>query len=406
MAIPSHSRIFVVLFVAIFTAMVGLGIIIPILPVYARSPSIGASGIWLGTIFAGFSISRSVFMPWVGRLSDRRGRKGFIAAGLLLYAVSSLGYIYAFDAVTLCCVRVMQGMCSAMIVPIAMAYIGDITPHNKEGRYMGQFNVSLYMGFACGPLIGGFLQDVWNVNAAFVAMGLLCCVACVLVLWLLPASAGGQGTTGPAPSAYRQLLAKRHIWGIVCYRFVSSFARAAVLTFLPLYAGHCLALSGMQIGVLIAAGIFVTTFLQYPCGRLADFVDRRVLVVLGSLLYAVLVLLLPWTRSFWQVLLLNIVAGIVSAMPLPAATALMVEEGKRYGMGSSMAVFNVAMSLGLGVGPLASGVVHDLFSLRAVFLCAGAVGVAGTALAMVLLRDTGPGRGAPTPDEQSLVETI
>ena len=66
-------RVFVILFFSIFSSMLGIGIIAPLLPIYAES--FGASGLWIGIIFSGFSISRSIFMPIVGRWSDKRGRK-------------------------------------------------------------------------------------------------------------------------------------------------------------------------------------------------------------------------------------------------------------------------------------------------------------------------------------------
>ena len=76
-----YQQIFNVLFISIFAAMMGLGIVSPIMPVFAED--LGASGIWLGIIFSGFSLSRGVFMPIVGNLSDKNGRKKYIVTGLL-----------------------------------------------------------------------------------------------------------------------------------------------------------------------------------------------------------------------------------------------------------------------------------------------------------------------------------
>ncbi len=399
-----RGRIFSVLFLAIFTAMLGLGIIIPILPVYARSESIGASGLWLGAIFAGFSISRSVFMPLIGRSSDRTGmRKAFIATGLFLYAVSSLGYIFAFNAASLLCVRVIQGFCSAMIVPIAMAYIGEICPKDKEATYMGIFTISLFMGFSVGPFLGGCIQDFYSVNAAFVVMGLLCVTAFFFVVCMLPPSPGKQSIDRQAPSSYSSILKSRQIRGIVCYRFVNAFARASVLTFLPLYASYRLELTGTQIGIIISAGVLLSSFLQYPFGRLADAVDRRYLIIIGNILYAAAIAFFPYAFSFAQLLGLNLLLGVLGAAPLPAATALIVEEGKQFGMGSTMAVFNVAMSLGLGMGPLVTGVVHDVVGVKAVFFFAAGIGVLGTLVSGHLLSASPP---PSAPAEHTIVEDI
>ncbi|HDH97186.1 MAG TPA: MFS transporter, partial [Proteobacteria bacterium] len=64
--------------------MMGVGIIVPLLPLYAKK--LGATAFEIGMIFSGFSIARMVFMPIVGRLSDRYGRKPFLSVGLALYS--------------------------------------------------------------------------------------------------------------------------------------------------------------------------------------------------------------------------------------------------------------------------------------------------------------------------------
>lgn len=75
------KRVFPILAISIFCCMLGSGIVVPLLPLYAES--LGATGFWLGVIFAGFPISRALVTPFFGRLSDRSGRKPFISVGLL-----------------------------------------------------------------------------------------------------------------------------------------------------------------------------------------------------------------------------------------------------------------------------------------------------------------------------------
>lgn len=371
-------KIFSVLFFSIFTAMMGLGIIIPILPLYART--VGANGFWIGAIFAGFSLSRSVFMPIIGKFSDKKGRKKFITTGLFIYALSSMGYIIASSAPALFLIRIVQGFCSAMIVPIAMAYIGDIAPQNKEGSYMGLFTVSLFLGFGFGPLIGGFVQDFFSIDLAFILMGILCSVAFIFVLIYLPASHPEQQRKGAKPPSFADMLKSPRIKGVVCYRFVNSFSRASALSFLPLYASYNLNLSVFEIGLAISTGILLMSFLQIPCGHLADTMDKRTLILVGGIFYSAVIFLVPCARSFTQVLIINLFLGIMGAIPLPAATALIVKEGKKYGMGSTMAIFNVAMSLGLATGPLLSGLIYDSIGLAPVFYFSALFGVLGTTM--------------------------
>ena len=150
--------------------------------------------------------------------------------------------------------------------------------------------------------------------------------------------------------------------GICFYRFASAFCRGSIITFLPLYAYNTLQLNSSQIGLIIASSILLTAILQPPFGKLADKLNRKKLVIVGSIFYFSTVPFIPNTLSFIQILILNIILGFFGALSLPAASALIVREGRDYGgMGSVMAIFNVAMSAGLGIGPLASGVILDLW---------------------------------------------
>lgn len=369
-------RIFSVLAFSIFVSMLGLGIIVPVLPLYAKT--LGANGVWVGAIFAGFAISRSVFMPFVGRLSDKTGRKTFISTGLLIYGLSCLGFIFADDYITLFCVRILQGCCSAMIVPIAQAYIGEISPPERVGTYMGQFNVAIFCGMGFGPFIGGAVNDIFGLDADFLLMGLLCAISFLLVVMFLPATKSEPVSKKAAPLSYGTLLKLQQVRGILWFRFINAFLRGAVMTFLPIMGSTMLGLNGFQIGAAVSTGVLVTSFLQYPCGRLADRFNRKTLLLTGNLLYACAIALFPLAPNFWLLLTISFFCGVLAAIPLPAATALIVEEGKKYGMGSLIALFNVAMSLGLGGGPLVCGLIHDTFGTADVFYFSTVLGIIGT----------------------------
>jgi MFS family permease len=77
---PTYHLRLGVLGLAIFVSMLGVGMVVPFLPIYASE--MGATGVMLGVIFSAFSAARSLLMPYVGILSDRYGRKPFIVLGL------------------------------------------------------------------------------------------------------------------------------------------------------------------------------------------------------------------------------------------------------------------------------------------------------------------------------------
>ena len=179
-----HRRAYVILFIAVMASTMGVGFIGPLLPLYARD--LGAAGLSLGMIFAGFSMARFILTPFIGRLSDRFGRRIFLATGLAVYTGFSLAYISAATAGQLILIRALHGASAGMVIPIAQAYIGEMSPEGREGSYMGTFMVSLFAAFGIGPLLGGPLAERFGAHTPFLAMGGLSAVAFLLVLFLLP----------------------------------------------------------------------------------------------------------------------------------------------------------------------------------------------------------------------------
>ena len=358
------KKVFPILAISTFSSMLGVGIIAPLLPLYAES--LGASGLWIGVIFAAFSISRSVFMPLVGRISDRKGRRRFIVVGLLLYAAISLGYVWAGHVAELTLVRLLHGVASAMIIPIAQAYIGELSPKGEEGRWMGYFNACFFTGFAFGPLLGGLLTDYLSMEAAFYTMGALNLLAFLTALSLLPEVLPEKvRSRSPRPS-FLSMRGSDLMKGLVSYRLVYAVGRGSYMTFLPIFAAAALHLTPGQIGVVVAIHMLIVSLSQAFSGRIADVFDRKAMVIVGSLVSLGFLGLIPFTHNLWQLLGLSAFGALGGTLALPAASALTVEEGRKYGMGSALGLFNMAMSAGMSVGPIIGGVVNDALGVNAV----------------------------------------
>jgi DHA1 family multidrug resistance protein-like MFS transporter len=229
------KKIFATLFFAIFATVTGVGIVVPLLPVYAHD--LGAGGFYVGMIFGAFSLSRTFFLPYFGRLSDLKGRKPLIVPGLFAYTAVSLGFIFLKDVNSLIALRFIQGIASAMLMPIIQAYVGDITPPGKEGFTMGLFNMSMFCGLSIGPLLGGVIHDRFNLQTSFVCMGLLALIGFFLCLFLLPPVGSEKyAASGKSPNHWQQLISDRHLAGVFLFRFSHVLCIGIIWAFLPLLA--------------------------------------------------------------------------------------------------------------------------------------------------------------------------
>jgi MFS family permease len=371
------KKAFPILALSIFASMLGMGIIVPLLPLYAEN--LGASGIWIGIIFAGFSVSRALIMPVAGRLSDRGQHKLFLSIGLFSYSIISLGYIWANSALQLTLVRFIHGAAAGIIQPIAQAYVGEISPEGEEGIWMGYFNAAFFTGFGCGPLMGGVLTDHFGMNVAFSTMGGLNLLAFLTVILFLPDIRRRKMTASPHTS-FREMSTSGMMKGISSFQLTFSLGRGTFTAFLPIFAGIYAGLSPTLIGILVAVNLLLMSLLQIYGGNIADRFNRTVLVVIGSFATAASLALTPLGGNFWQLLWICAFGGISSAIAIPAASALTVEEGKKFGMGSTMAMLGMAFSIGMALGPLLSGVIADLVNINTVFYFGAIMGLVGTIL--------------------------
>jgi len=361
------KKIFGTLFFSIFAAVTGVGVVVPLLPIYAHD--LGASGLYIGLIFGAFSISRTFFLPWFGRLSDLKGRKPFIVPGFLAYALISLSFIYANAVSTLIVIRFFHGIASAMLMPVIQAYIGDITPKGREGITMGAFNMSLFMGLSLGPLIGGIIKDHFNLQTSFICMGLLALIGFFLCLLLLPPTRSEKSIVPPEhPFSWKTLVYDWHVAGLFAFRFAYVFCVGIIWGFIPLYADLQFAASSSLIGILIMLGVFVSGLIHIPMGYLADKVSKKLMVIAGGLMVSYAILSFGWADQLGNLIRASVFFGLGGGISMPALTAMVVLKGHRINaMGSIMALMTMAHSLGMFSGALMGGMMMDFFQLQTAF---------------------------------------
>jgi len=378
--IPSeHKGIFATLFFIIFSTITGVGIVVPLLPIYAHD--LGATGFYVAMIFGSFSISRVFLLPWFGRLSDQKGRKPFILAGLISYTLISLAFVFSDTVEGLIVIRFIQGAGSAMIMPVVQAYVGEITPKGSEGYAMGLFNLSMFLSLSLGPLMGGVIHDIWTMDAAFVCMGLLSFVGVLLCVILLPPLSEERLRSGhqPLQIPWSLVIRDRELFGLFSFRFAYTACIGAIWSFLPLFGAQMFGRSGAGIGLLVTLGVFISGMLQLPMGYAADRISRPAMTVLGGIIVTVSMGWIYFAVSFFDLIAAVSLFGVGGGIAMPAITALAVVNGERKkAMGSVMAILTVAHSLGMLAGSVAAGLAMDFFSLRLAFPAAGLVMALGT----------------------------
>lgn len=371
---------------SVFIALLGVGIIVPIMPVFAAN--LGAGGFALGMIIAAFSISRGILQPMVGSMSDRWGRKGFLITGLFVYGLVGLLIPQATAVSHLIVIRMFHGVGSAMIVPIALAYISFLAPPGHEGRYMGYLNIAIFTGIGCGPIIGGLFSDLWGFSSVFYVMALLSFLAFAMVIRYLPVQ---KPTENPHQlslgSNLVRMFRRKRTLGILIARFATMIIMVPTMAFLPLLMSGWDGVTGLQIGLVIAGRTLVNASLQVPFGKVADRYNKVYLLATGCICMSAAILTIPLINTFHRMLLLYILLGAGEAITWPVLGAYASEEGREhYGHGTMMGVFSLAMSGGVFTGALLAGFSMDTWGIKYSFYLTAAMVLVGTVIALIMIQ--------------------
>ncbi|MDY2899617.1 MAG: MFS transporter, partial [Candidatus Aphodousia sp.] len=174
-ALPSTPTVIFIL-VCIFLDALGIGLIVPVLPhlIGTLTDSGREQALWFGALLTTFGLTQFFFLPILGALSDRIGRRPVLLGGIL-----GLGIMFAVPAFctnlwALLLSRIAGGMLSANF-SVAQAYIADIVPNNKRATYFGKIAATFGAAFTLGPAAGGLLAQI-DIRLPFI----IACVLCVL----------------------------------------------------------------------------------------------------------------------------------------------------------------------------------------------------------------------------------
>lgn len=132
--------------------LVGWGIVLPILPLYAKEFT--SSPVVIGFLVASFSAMQLLFAPVLGRLSDRIGRKPVLVVSLAGTAVGSLLMGLAPSLPLLFVGRIIDGI-SGGSISAAQAAVSDMAPPEQRARLFGLLGAAFGVGFVAGPALGG-----------------------------------------------------------------------------------------------------------------------------------------------------------------------------------------------------------------------------------------------------------
>lgn len=369
--------------IAFFVA-IGFGIVIPTIPIFARS--FGVSAFAASSVVSIFALMRFVSSPISGKLVDKFGERQVLYSGLLIVSFSSLMSGLSNNFLQLILWRGAGGLGSAMFTVSAFSLILRLAKANQRGRAVSAFNGGFLIGGLAGPAVGGIVISI-SLRAPFFVYAVSLLFAAATAFFMLRKAALNEVKKNQEAETKEGIFEFIKALKIQPYAaalsvnlatgFISYGMRSAIL---PIFVVEGL----LQKPSLIAIGFLVTSATQAMflslAGRTADDKGRRPAMIIGTstmLLAVVLLIALPNTFGF----LASMAIGGIAAAYMGAAPAAVVGDviGNKKS-GSLIAGFQMTTDFGSIVGPLVAGLLVD----KAGFNWAFASGAAVALLALIL----------------------
>jgi MFS family permease len=372
------NKNFAPLLMSIFLSVSGVTMILPIISVYLDS--LGNRGMILGTILATYYLTQMIFNFIVGKISDHYGKKMIISLGFFIYILVGLGFVISPSPSFFIFVRLFQGIASCMVLPVASAYIGLISPYKREGKYLGYFNTSHLFADSIGPLLGGILADFFNNHTVFLAMSLFNLLALMIIIrW---ASEINPSNYSLRRNNFSLSFKNGKLIPVLIIAFFLSLSDVVYTYFLPLLLKK-INISLSQIGLLLGIECFVAALLSSFAGRLIDKYSKKKIFASIITLDALFLLAVPLAGEIFYLLLLSIGFGITGSFLYSAPRIYVAKISNKYNhgedMGASQGILAGVMSMGKVFGLLYAGLVA-FFKVSFVFYLAGFLEILGLGL--------------------------
>lgn len=383
-----------VVFIAIFTDMLIYCMIVPILPNYASA--LGASQQLIGLLFACYAITFLVVTPVVGVLSDRVGRKLPMVLGLFGLFGSTLLFAFSNDLTLLFIARALQGVSAGATWTAGLALLSDMFPPQTRQQAIGIGISGSFAGTLLGPLFGGILYEYGGYALPFLAAAGLVLIDGAARLLLLK---DPPRLPADKQASLRSMLKNRVILLMAGVIVLVSAATALLEPVLPIYLSDTLGVSPTMIGLLFAVTVVASLIASPLSYTVAERFGRKRVIIAGLICAALILPALALSGSFLIEVVLMAALGAVLAIGLASVPLEMTDVLDRLGKGgygAVYAIYNLALSFGMMVGPIAGGLLSGSFGFTAGLGLGGAFMIAYAVVLLVVMRSPGRKPGEET----------
>ena len=373
----SWKRNLIVIWICQFVAMIGMSAIVPFLPLFVRElgvVSLEETAYWSGLVFAGpFFISFFLTPIW-GNLGDKYGRKMMTVRAVLGLAIAQVLVGLSQDVTQLFLARLVQGLLSGFL-PAAMALVAANTPKEKTGYALGLLQSATAGGTVLGPLLGGFISDIFGFRSVFfIVAGLLIITGITVIIFVIEEKSSVEKSDHSFIDNWKYLLGNQKLLlpaiMIMLTAFGISFIRPTFVLYIETFSISSKFLPTITGALYSIVGVFSIISAAW-WGRRVEKTGIAQNIIYASLLTGVMYVAHSIVNDVYFLIPIRILLGFgygaLSPLIFTAISNNVSSERKGgvLGVGSSFQI------LGNMLGPVLGGFSAGLLGLRISFAITG-----------------------------------
>ncbi len=342
---------------------------LPTLPLYIKT--LTQSFDQIGIIMGSFAIGLLVCRSYLGKLSDRKGRRYTMRIGLIVAAIVPLCYAALPSIPLLMLFRAIHGISIAAFAASYSALVSDLAPIENRGEVIGYMSLVNPLGLAFGPAIGGLMYEAWGYQPLFLSASLLAFAGLLLTAQIETERNTDNRQVDSAnmvKSGFWQTFLNPRVRVPSTILLLVGFAFGTLSAFMPILM--------QQKNIALNAGLFYMAaalsgfIIRFPVGRLSDEWGRGIFISIGIFFYAVSMGIIFFASHDYEFLLSGVAEGIGSGIVIPAIVALLADRTYPQERGYIFGMTWIGFDLGIAFAGPVMGKLIGLVGITNIFAIA------------------------------------
>jgi len=366
----SRKKTLIIIFLT-FASLLGFPIIAPALPSVRDAFNISTSDI--GLIMAAYSAPGIIFIPIMGLLADRYGKKRVLVPSMLLFALGGSACAIAQDTETLLLFRFFQGIGACALATINVSWAADLFENDERIKIMGYIGATQNIGSGILPIIGGFLASLAWFYPFLVTLLVLPLGFYLLIFMEEKSQEKNSKSINPKnfiSYAWQHLNDKIVIEIVFMTGAFIFIGFGALITYLPIFLKDTFNTPEIIIGIIVGFRAVMGVITATRLATISKYFSYRIIIFVSFLVLAAGMITIPYANNQWFVLFTSMCYGGAFGLLRPSLQYLLLEHAPINLRSTFASASNFGLRLSQTLSPIFAGLYLTFGSFKGLYILA------------------------------------